>query len=107
MRSECFIFYIYFLQLRSAVQELQKLQEQATLPRVIDILGLDIRKLQTEIILKEESLKDQGQSTEAPRPIAIATETRPTPIYTKELTTYGKINCSYHVAVFSMVPVDP
>ena len=49
-------------QLRSDIKELESLLAQAVRPKVQGILSVELRKLQTEYINKEEKLKEQTDS---------------------------------------------
>jgi hypothetical protein len=70
-------------QLRSAVEELRTLADQAQHPRVKDILTLDLRKLETELTL----LKSQEDEQQVVSPTT-STQSGPR-VYTVKLTNYG------------------
>ena len=81
-------------QLRSDIKELESLLEKATRSKVQRVLTVELRKLQTEYIHKEEELKKASgdASTNGLDAVASAKPTvQSTPKgYTKEITTYGE-----------------
>ena len=72
--------------MKSDVAELEKLQEQASRTRVKDILSLEIRKLQTEIVKKMETTGASADVKQTP----IVTMAKPKTRFIKDLDTYGK-----------------
>ena len=78
--------------MREDIKELEKFAEEATRPKIKDILGIELRKLQTELITKEEKLKKLQESAQA-TPVSQSSSSTSTGStgYTKEITTYGKI----------------
>jgi calcyclin binding protein len=81
------IFYLFKLkQLRADVDELKKLTDLATRQSVKDVLGIETRRLETEISLQ---LKDNMFNLEAkPAAAASASAVR---CYDVKLTNYGKL----------------
>lgn len=80
-------------ELKLDVAELQKLCSEASRSKVKDILTLEIRKLQTDIIKKAEQLKQAAEklgnsdgSSSGNTPLVKSDEGR---LYTKEITTYA------------------
>lgn len=47
------------LQMQQDIEELQKFEEQATRKKVKDILSIEIKKLQTQVLNRKEVLKQE------------------------------------------------
>lgn len=69
--------------------ELEELLQRATRQKVKDLLTLEMRKLQTDIAVRQEKL-DQS-ATYSPQEPPAKTVPSVTRRYTKEITTYGSI----------------
>ncbi|CAH1785454.1 unnamed protein product [Owenia fusiformis] len=79
--------------LKLDLEELQTLQQQATRSRVKEMLGLDIRKVQSDIVLREEKLKAAEPKPAVPTPEA-STPAQPigkskSNLQTVKMTTYA------------------
>ena len=87
---------VVLAQLREDVAEFERLLLQATRRKAKDVLSLEIRKLQTEIVTRQESLEklDKLATDAQPKPPTNNVSAAPRR-YTKELTTYGRPNTSY------------
>ena len=84
------------MQLRNDIKELEVLLAQAARPKVQGILNIELRKLQTEYISKEEKLtqeQNSGAMCQNGMDAAAATAKPTVPTtkkgYKKEITTYG------------------
>lgn len=78
-------------ELRKDAEELRRFCEQAERQKVKDILSVELRKIETEIIHKMEKNKKEldQDSTEQPVKTAAAVRTVPSHTPTTELRTYG------------------
>ena len=85
-------------QLRSDIKELETLLAQAARPKIQGILSVELRKLQTDYINKDEKLKKQGNTaaddsqngTDAAAATAKPTVQSVKRGYSKEISNYGK-----------------
>ena len=71
--------------------ELEELLQHATRQKVKDILTLEMRKLQTDITLKQGKLDKAATPSDTPSEPPAKNVPSATRRYTKEITTYGKI----------------
>ena len=93
--------------MRHDIKELEDLLAKAVRPKIQGILTVELRKLQTEYIKKEEKIKEQGESGAETQNVvnAEAATAKPTVPsirkgYTKEITTYGMCSCHYPFVCF-------
>jgi hypothetical protein len=89
---KCFLlfFLISFFQLRTDIEEICKLIETTSRTRVKDLLGLDKRKLETELIQKEDRLK-KIKENESNATGDNTTKTSRSGPYAVTITTYGEL----------------
>ncbi|CAG9130584.1 unnamed protein product [Plutella xylostella] len=85
-------------ELRSDIEELQKITKQATRKKVQDLLSLEVRKLETELINLQEAAKASSSTdaVAAPAPAAAAEAKR----YKVKLNGYGWDQSDKYVKVF-------
>lgn len=74
-----------YIQLRSDIDELNELLKQAKRKRAQDLISLEVRKLETELIKIKETIAKSAESTPAPS-AAPAQSKR----YQIKLNGYGK-----------------
>jgi hypothetical protein len=89
---KCFLlfFLISFFQLGTDIEEICKLIETTSRTRVKDLLGLDKRKLETELIQKEDRLK-KIKENESNATGDNTTKTSKSGPYAATITTYGEL----------------
>ena len=78
---------VVLAQLKEDVAEFERLLVEATRRKVQDVLSLEIRKLQTEIVTRQARL-DESTADGPQKPPTNNVPSAPRR-YTKELTTYG------------------
>ena len=76
------------MQLRLDAEELRKLLDQAERPRVKDILTIELRKIETEISLKEDAEKIQNETSQSKQQPSKTTISN-TRIPTVDVKNYG------------------
>lgn len=81
-----------YLQLRLDVQELKSLVSLATRPKVKDILSLDLRKVETEVIKLQEQLSKEAEQQKAGSSTAGAVVTGAARCYDVKITNFGKLS---------------
>ena len=87
---KCSIFSYFFFQLKIDIEEICKLIENTSRTRVKDLLGLDKRKLETELIQKEDRLK-KIKENESNATGDNTTKTSRSGPYTVTIKTYGEL----------------
>ncbi|KAF4524586.1 hypothetical protein B566_EDAN008541 [Ephemera danica] len=87
------LMFFFLWQLQAAVEEMRVLSEQAQHPKVKDLLTLDLRKLETELV----ALKNQEEATVAPTVPAASSGPR---VYTVKLTNYAWDQSEKFVKIF-------
>ncbi|XP_050347990.1 calcyclin-binding protein [Nymphalis io] len=85
------------IELRSDIDELNELLKQAKRKKVLDILSLEIRKLETELITLKESEKNEASMDVSPTP---TTSTQSQKRYQIKLNGYGWDQSDKYVKVF-------
>ena len=74
------------VQIKKDIEELEKLESEATRSRVKDLLKLEIRRLQTELA-KREDKKESDSAEKAAAKTASATRTQ---VYKELIKNYGE-----------------
>ncbi|XP_047535590.1 calcyclin-binding protein [Vanessa atalanta] len=85
------------IELRSDIDELNELLKQAKRKKVLDILSLEIRKLETELITLKESEKNEAAMDVSPTP---TTSTQSQKRYQIKLNGYGWDQSDKYVKIF-------
>ncbi|XP_046969568.1 calcyclin-binding protein [Vanessa cardui] len=85
------------IELRSDIDELNELLKQAKRKKVLDILSLEIRKLETELITLKESEKNESVMEVSPTP---TTSTQSQKRYQIKLNGYGWDQSDKYVKIF-------
>ena len=95
------MFFFNFFQLQKDADELRKFLDLAERQKVKDILTIELRKVETEIIHKQEQEKgatSQEQPEQIAKPVTVTkTPTSHTP--TTEIRSYGILTYTMYIAL--------